>query len=174
MAANTRPRREAPEPHVPKPERLPPFVLTIEEARDPKYIQFDFDYTTEYAQDVDQELRLRYQRNVLIKSQLLEGKSVVYRSSGNSLWPRVQSGQKCTFIPVRAAGQKLQQLGVYLHVGDIVFCEVQPRDRFFAHEIKEIETIKWVTYYSIGNARGHINGWCEAKHIYGKLVGVED
>ena len=74
-------------------------------------------------EDPAKELRLREERNVLIKEQLQLGKPVVYRSSGWSLWPRVWSNDLCSYDPVTSANE--------VRCGDIVFCQVQPGDRFF-------------------------------------------
>ena len=68
---------------------------------------------------------------------------------------------------------------------DIVFCEVQPTGRFFAHKVmyyeyehaepvdsaRGTEAIFRIKYW-IGNNKGHINGWCYQHHIYGRMVEV--
>ena len=56
---------------------------------------------------------------------------------------------------------------------DIVFCQVQPGDRFFAHLVsrKWFEDGEW--YFTISNSKGWENGWCSIKHIYGRLVGAQ-
>jgi hypothetical protein len=144
------------------PIRLPPFVLTDshEVRANP---QLDKDWTL--SDDWDVELQRRYQRNVMCKEQLLAGRSICYRSGGNSLWPRVQSNDLCTYAPVTAE--------VPIEVDDIVFCEVQPNDRFYAHLVKAIQVGEWEdTAYIISNARGRENGWCYRRHIYGKLFEV--
>ena len=81
--------------------------------------------------DWGMEVRLRHERNKLIKEKLLAGETVCYRSSGSSLKPRVKSGDQCTFIPVTEACQ--------VERNDIVFCEVQPGDRFYGHVVKKRE-----------------------------------
>ena len=113
-------------------------------------------------EDPAKELRLRWERNVLIKEQLQLGKPVVYRSSGWSLWPRVWSNDLCSYDPVTSANE--------VRFGDIVFCQVQPGDRFFAHVVsrKWFENGEW--YFKISNLTGRENGWCSIKHIYGRLV----
>ena len=110
----------------------------------------------------------------MIKKQLIEGTAVQYRSSGNSLWPDVKSGDCCMFEPVYEPDT--------LRVGDIVFCEVQPKDRFYAHKILSMEWDSTAAsaqgeetrtrYWTIGNNSGHKNGWCNDWHIYGRLVEV--
>ena len=57
---------------------------------------------------------------------------------------------------------------------DIVFCEVQPTRRFYAHLVKTKEWSDdwgcWV--YWISNLKGRVNGWCRIEHIHGKLFQV--
>ena len=144
------------------PTRLPPFVLEGEHEVRP---ELDVDWTL-CPEDWEKELRLRKVRNELIKEKLLDGKSVCFRSSGNSMWPRVHSNDQTTFEPVTIVEQ--------VQVDDIVFCEVQPGDRFYAHIVKrkawdtEMEGGAWV--FTISNIRGRENGWCAMKHIYGKMT----
>jgi hypothetical protein len=59
-----------------------------------------------------------------------------------------------------------------LKVRDVVFCAVQPGDRFFGHMIHSIGDWHGAKYWSIGNMKGHINGWCFAEHIFGLLMDV--
>ena len=61
-------------------------------------------------------------------------------------------------------------------VGDIVFCQVQPGERYFAHIVLEVVQPNYYTeakYYQIGNITGHRNGWCFREHIFGILVEVQ-
>ena len=69
-------------------------------------------------------------------------------------------------------------------VNDVVFCEVQKGDRFYAHLVSKKEWTQWdeCFYFWISNMK-HIldptlhpwtNGWCQMKHIYGKLINVEN
>ena len=62
---------------------------------------------------------------------LLAGSDVAYRSSGRSLEPRVMEGSRCTYEPVTSVDQVV--------TNDIVFCEVQKGDRFYAHLVSEKE-----------------------------------
>ena len=86
-----------------------------------------------------------------------------YRSTGNSLKPLVWSGDVTMWEPVTDHSQ--------LVVGDIVFCAVQPNDRYFGHAIHKIEKYLGVTYWHIGNLKTppNINGWCGKEHIFGQL-----
>ena len=149
----------------PKPERLPPFVLTGPHEARP---ELDVDWTL-CPEDWAKELRLRQVRNELLKDQLLAGRHVCYRSSGWSLYPRVHSNDQCTYAPVTSDDE--------IHEDDIVFCQVQPGEgggRFYAHHVKKkrwwADSGKYV--YTIANMKGRENGWCHHEHIYGRLVEV--
>ena len=109
---------------------------------------------------------MRLTRNHMMKDLLLSGRSVQYRGSGNSLAPLVRSGDVTMWDPVRDPST--------LVVGDVVFCLVQPGDRFYGHMIHEVGEWDGVPYWSIGNAKNppHINGWCQAEHIFGRLMEV--
>ena len=130
-------------------------------------------------QDVDQTLswdwtiqaRRREERNVKLKQLLQSGQPVAYRSNGRSLEPRVFSGDRCSYEPVTSAEQ--------VSVDDVVFCEVQEGDRFYAHLVasKEWHERDGLYYFWISNLKGPstgvMNGWCNISHIYGRLYNVE-
>ena len=88
---------------------------------------------------------------------LLQGKEVAFRSSGNSLKPRVCSNDRCTYVPVRDASE--------VEFGDIVFCQPQPKGYFYAHIVAR----KWwydkdpktdpQFCFRIESAKGKYNGW---------------
>ena len=143
------------------PKRLPPYVLSSpHEAVGTKY---DVDWTLN--KDWDLELRLREERNKLIKEQLVGGSSVCYRSSGNSLSPQVRSNDCCTYEPVKSADD--------VNVWDIVFCRlVRPVKHFYAHYVKHKEWRAGGWVFTISNKNGHVNGDTDIDHIYGILVSV--
>ena len=131
----------------------------------------------EWAQDDDRdkEQQLRWERNEVCRALLQDKKSVQFRSSGNSLWPFVQSGDCCMFKPVDPR---------FLIVGDVVFCKVQRGDRqyYYAHKILRIQSYQLTSAESacfdghthrrvflIGNQSGRLHGWCFVEQIYGKL-----
>ena len=111
------------------------------------------------------ELAQRELRDEKIKEDLLAGNRVCYRSGGWSLYPRVWSNNRCTFEPVTSADEVSEW--------DIVFCQVLPRNRFFAHYVKYKywAADQWV--FTISNAKGWENGRTDIEHIYGILVNVE-
>lgn len=90
---------------------------------------------------------------------LQRGETVWFRPRGNSMRPRIKSGQLCCVEPVSADD---------VRVDDIVLCRVRGRE--YLHLIKAIQG----TRYQIGNNRGHINGWIGAGSIFGRLTEVED
>ncbi len=85
--------------------------------------------------------------------------TVKFRPQGNSMAGRIESGQLCTIQPVDAST---------LSVNDIVLCKVNGNE--YLHLIKAIKDNK----FQIGNNKGRINGWIDAKYIYGKLIKIED
>ena len=104
--------------------------------------------------------------NWLVRDMLLSGRSVQFRSSGNSLYPMVRSGDVTMWEPVRDHS--------LLEVGEVVFCAVQPNSRFYGHMIHKIGKWNEVTHWEIGNMKEppRINGWCLAEHIFGRLMEV--
>jgi len=89
---------------------------------------------------------------------LRAGQTVSFRPRGNSMSPKIRSGELCTVAPVVAAS---------LEVGDIVLCRVGGAE--YLHLVKAIQGDR----FQIGNSRGHINGWVGAAAIYGRLIRVE-
>ena len=109
------------------PARRTPFVLKDKHEQRAAGKEMDVDWTL--VEDYEMALRLRQVRNKLLKEKLLRGESVCYRSSGWLLWPRVSSGDMCTYHPVYSASD--------VSKNDIVFCSVQPRNHFYAHLVNE-------------------------------------
>lgn len=91
---------------------------------------------------------------------LREGRTVQFRPRGNSMRPRIQSGQLCTVEPVSTETE--------LRSGDVVLCKV--RGAQYLHLIRATRSDGT---YQIGNASGHVNGWVGRSSIYGRLVAVE-
>jgi hypothetical protein len=143
------------------PTRLAPFVLESRHETAPSPL-LDVDWTL--CEDRGEEMKRRKMRNEMIKDKLKAGRSVCYRSSGWSLYPRVHCNDQTTYDPVTSDDQ--------VQVGDIVFCQVQPYDRFFAHLVKEKIWRNAAWCFIISNIAGYVNGWCFIEHIYGRLVEV--
>ena len=75
-------------------------------------------------------------------TKLQAGETVSFRPRGNSMAPKIQSGQLCTVAPV-AAHEIL--------TGDIVLCKVRGAE--YLHLVKAIQDGR----FQIGNNRGRIN-----------------
>ena len=148
----------------PEPNRTPPTSYCIFNWKHQITKELDVDWTV-CPEDWSEELRLRELRNEMIKEQLQLGRPVIYRSSGWSLHPRVSSNDQCTYEPVTSANEVTQD--------DIVFCQVKPGNRFYAHLVarKWFKHGEW--YFTITNLKGRENGWCSIKHIYGRLIRCE-
>ena len=54
-----------------------------------------------------------------------------------------------------------------LVVGDIVFCLVQPTQRYYDHAIHMFGGWGGNIFWQIGNLKepSHMNGWCYSEHI---------
>lgn len=90
---------------------------------------------------------------------LKQGQTVKFRPHGNSMQPRIESGQLVTVEPVN---------GRVINVGDVVLCKVDGRQ--WLHLVTAIGSDG---RYQISNNKGHVNGWCTASNIFGVVVEVE-
>jgi len=89
---------------------------------------------------------------------LKAGESVQFRPHGNSMQPKIKSGQLCTVEPIKDI----------ISIDDMVLCKVRGKE--YLHLVKAIKGDQ----YQIGNNHGYINGWTSNKSIFGKVVKVED
>ena len=87
---------------------------------------------------------------------LAAGETVSFRPRGNSMTPKISSGDLCTVAPV-AVGE--------VAVGDIVLCKVSGSD--YLHLVKAVGADGRVL---IGNNKGGTNGWTRA--VFGRLLNV--
>ena len=85
--------------------------------------------------------------------ELLAGNKVTIKPRGNSMEPRIKSGQECVIVPITES----------LRVDDVVLCRVKGRE--YLHKICAIDRGR----YQIGNNKGRINGWIGMNSIFGKL-----
>ena len=95
------------------------------------------------------------------------------------MWPLVQSDDACNFYPIQAVTAKdcihaVQKEASEICKRDIVFCQVQPSQQYFAHIVLDVEQSRHHNEpkYWIGNIQGYCNGWCLREHIFGILVDV--
>lgn len=94
-------------------------------------------------------------------AKLQAGETVSFRPHGNSMQPKIQSGQLCTLEPIGPE--------VVIEVGDIVLCKVNGKQ--FLHLVKAVGGGGGL--YQIGNNKGHVNGWCSRKSVFGRLIRIE-
>jgi phage repressor protein C with HTH and peptisase S24 domain len=87
---------------------------------------------------------------------LKKGETVSFKPRGNSMSPRIKSGQLCTIKPVNIED---------IRIGDIVLCKVRGNE--YLHFVKAIQEKR----FQIGNNHGNINGWTST--IFGKLIKIE-
>ena len=82
--------------------------------------------------------------------------------------PKIHSGDTCTIESMWGTPERLD---IPIYVGDCVFCQVQPGDRYYAHKVLAIKehSLHEATVYTIGNMAGRENGTCYRHNIYGRL-----
>ena len=88
------------------------------------------------------------------------GETVNFRPHGNSMTPKIESGQLCTVEPTDIKNIKK---------GDIVIAKVN--GNVYLHLVSAIKGDN--EQFQISNNHGHANGWTAAKNIFGKLIKVE-
>ena len=88
--------------------------------------------------------------------ELQKGNEVTLRPHGNSMTPKIKSGQLVTLAPA-----KLEDL----KKGDIAFAKV--RGTYYLHLVTAIKDGQ----VQISNNHGHVNGW--SRQVWGKVAKVE-
>lgn len=88
--------------------------------------------------------------------QLKECKEVVCRPKGNSMQPKINSGDLCKIEPLQDEPK----------VGEIVLCKVKGRQ--FLHLV----SAKRGNQFQISNNKGFVNGWITKNSIFGRCTEV--
>ncbi len=98
--------------------------------------------------------------NFVLKT-LLEKGEVTFKPHGNSMTPKINSGDEVTVkrVPLQT-----------FRVGGAAYCKV--KGNVFLHLITAIDETG--NRYQIGNNHGHVNGWATANNMYGVCVKVKD
>lgn len=91
---------------------------------------------------------------------LQKGEIVKFRPKGNSMLPKIKSGQLVTILPLKLYPKNLC-------AGDVVLCKVKGKQ--YLHMISAIRD----KHYQISNNQNFINGWTTIDFIYGVLVEIE-
>lgn len=92
---------------------------------------------------------------------LQAGETVQFRPRGDSMQPRIQSGQLVTVAPLTSF--------FALNRGDAVLCRVAGHQ--YLHLVDQLDPV--AKRACITNARGHVNGWTAVGNIYGRVIRVD-
>lgn len=92
---------------------------------------------------------------------LQAGETVQFRPRGDSMRPRIASGQLVTVEPITSF--------FMLSCGDIVLCRVAGHQ--YLHLVDQLDPVD--RRVQIVNARGHVNGWTTVDKVYGRVTKVE-
>ena len=96
--------------------------------------------------------------NFVLKT-LLEKGEVSWKPHGNSMTPKIDSGDQ---VVVKKISPQ------YLKVGDAVYAKV--KGSYYLHLLTAIDKDR----YQISNNHGHVNGWVNADNVFGLCVQVKD
>lgn len=95
------------------------------------------------------------------RQDLQNGKTVEFRPKGNSMSPKIESGQLVTVEPVVPSSVKKN---------DIVFCKVN--GNFYVHLVTAVQVKMGGIRFQIGNNKGRTNGWIFQDKVFGKVTKV--
>lgn len=91
-----------------------------------------------------------------IVAALRDGRSVRLRPHGNSMKPRIHSGDLVEVSPLARDPEK----------GDVVFAKVG--GRHFMHLVSAVQGDR----VQISNNHGHVNGWTSRAQVYGLVTKI--
>lgn len=89
-------------------------------------------------------------------AELKAGRAVVHVGHGNSMVPRLMSGDRVLLAPIGEED--------LVSRGDIVLCTV--RGNTFTHLVSAVQGKR----VQISNNHGRVNGWCHRDKVHGKAV----
>jgi hypothetical protein len=98
---------------------------------------------------------------------LQAGKTVQFRPKGNSMEPKISSGDLVTVEPFPLQDPRDQ----IAKKGDIVFCRVYRN--YYVHMVQSVKGKMGGFRYQIGNAKNHTNGTIGRENMFGRVVKVE-
>ena len=105
---------------------------------------------------MDKEKYYKGKENKISADKLKEGKNIILVGYGQSMTPKLKSGQAVLMTPVKE--------NTILEKGDIVFCKV--KGHYYCHLISAVNN----GTYQISNNHGHVNGWISRNNIFGKML----
>lgn len=87
---------------------------------------------------------------------LQKGEIVEFRPHGNSMRPKINSGDLVVVSPI-PADLKIEE-------GDVVLCKVKGRQ--YLHLVSAVQGNR----IQISNNHGHVNGWISSDAVYGRMI----
>lgn len=87
---------------------------------------------------------------------LSEGQTIEFRPHGNSMKPRIKSGDLVVIEPVSDEA--------IIKTSDVVLCKV--KGRYYLHLVSAVRDGQ----FQISNNHGFVNGWISRTAIFGRLV----
>jgi hypothetical protein len=96
-------------------------------------------------------------------ARLRAGESISFSGAGNSMVPRIRSGDTCTYVPVLSDDD--------VDVGDMVFCHVA--GMYTTHLVTAKHAPAGAATFQISNNHGHVNGTVTRASVFGRVVAVE-
>lgn len=99
----------------------------------------------------------------LHRERLAIGESTQFRPKGNSMVPRIMSGQLVTVEPVPKEA---------IRPGDVVFCKVN--GSYYVHVVQAVFEKMGDIRFQIGNMKGRTNGIVGSNSVFGKVTRIED
>jgi phage repressor protein C with HTH and peptisase S24 domain len=91
---------------------------------------------------------------------LKKGEVVSFRPKGNSMQPKIESGDLVTISPEISDVSE----------GDAVFCKV--KGIYYVHLVKAEKSEGSKELFLIGNNKGGTNGWISKNMIFGKVIDI--
>lgn len=105
-------------------------------------------------------------RQNFVLKMLQETGAAIWKPKGNSMSPKIHSGDQVKVIICSPLAYR---------VGDVVYAKV--KGNYYLHLLTAIDTSGGDGYnarYQISNNHGHVNGWTDAKNMFGICVQVKE
>jgi phage repressor protein C with HTH and peptisase S24 domain len=97
-------------------------------------------------------------RDNFVLNVLLEKGVVTWKPHGNSMTPKIYSGDQVKVVVAR---------GLTLEIGDILYTKV--KGTYYLHLLTAIDKDR----YQISNNHGHVNGWVNRDNIFGICIQIK-
>ncbi len=94
------------------------------------------------------------------KARLAAGENITRRERGNSMVPKIHSGEEIEYAPIASPDE--------VSKGDVVWCKV--RGNHYTHLVKAKKQEGGVWRFQIGNNKGGVNGWIGFESIFGRAI----